>query len=115
YRLAGLTHLHRVRHPAGVDDCSAGARRAAKGVSKLLHEVEVLGAAQATTPRYDDPGILQLHLVGGLFQTLDDACAPGAFSDRGRDFYNPSLLAALADLERLGSNQYDGRPGVCSI
>src|SRR5262249_50169398 len=97
--LTCLTHLHGVRHPAGIDDCPAGASCAAQGVCKLVHEVEVLGTTQATTPGPDDPCVLQLDLVSSLFKTIDDARSPGPPTDRGSNFDHLSLVAALAHPE----------------
>src|SRR5215472_13508676 len=113
--LAGLTYLHRIWNPAGVDDGTACPRRAAQRVRQLMHEVEVLRPTQASAAGHDDPGVLELHLVAHLLDSLDHARSPGAFTNRGRHVHHRRLAAAFTYLERLGPNQDDGRPGVGAI
>src|ERR1700704_4689705 len=53
--LAGLTHLQRVRNPAGIDDRAGRSPRALEHLGQLFDQgLVVLGRADTTTARHDD-------------------------------------------------------------
>src|SRR5688572_11965511 len=58
--LAGLADLHRVRHPAGVDDRPRGSRRALQQPGELFDHLELAGLTEPAAARHDDVGLVEL-------------------------------------------------------
>src|SRR5581483_6704754 len=59
YRLAGLSDLVTVGQPARIDDGAGRTGRTAESSSKLFHQVEIVGFAQAAPTTDDDARVFQ--------------------------------------------------------
>ena len=116
--LAGLAHLVRVGHPAGVDDGARGAGGGAEQLGQGLDHLVLVLLAEAAAPGDDHGGVVERR--AGLL--LDEAVgdhggAGGARVGRQRaPRWPPRHRGGLRRGERLGAHQEDvdlvgGEPG----
>src|SRR5204863_10003182 len=75
HRLARLSDLHRVRHPARVDHCTTGADRAAERAREVLEEGKILWTAHPAPAADHDARVLELDLLRSLRYALSDVRA----------------------------------------
>src|SRR3954451_4096154 len=100
--LAGLADLRRVRVPARVDDRAGRRDGAAQGVGQLLAELEALGLAQAASARYENLGVLDVHVGAALLAALLHRGLGRPVGEVDVDVLDLRVAAAgLGDLERV--------------
>ena len=107
--LAGLAHLVRVGHPAGIDDRPGGAGGALEEAGQRLDQLVRLGCAEATTTRHHDGRLVQLRTGGLLGEAVLDRRAAGVAEVAGIEAADGGgATAGRLGRERLGPHEEYG-------